>query len=174
MNKKLSIILWVISFVLLLLSSSISIIKPQFIYDSLNVDKLQSDLQLIIDKVDADEQLAVFLNPSYKFSNIDFISDKNNCDYVLINKDSILYWSSNKLAFDKLKTISEPGIYNLSSRIYWVWSRDSLERKIYYLIPLKRNLEFENSFLQNTSFSNLDIPRNYLPTIKKTNLERKF
>ena len=170
MSKKLNIILWLVAFFILAISILISRVKPQFIYDSLDTEEIRAEIQSIIDKADSDKN--IFFNQS--FSNlftVDNLGENTAYECVLQEADSIVYWSSNKVDFDKLKTISQPGIYSLSGRIYWLWVEDSLNRKVYYLIPLKRNLEFENSFLQNTSFSNLYIPKNYLPTRTQTDLE---
>ncbi len=171
MSRKSTIILALLAFGLLSFSILISAFKPQFIYDSLHPDELREEIQSIVDRASSDKDLDSFISSISKIENEKSFSQKRPYEFVIQKGDSIVYWSTNKLDFDKLKTIRKPGVYNLSSRIYWVWQRVTLSQKIYYLIPLKRNLEFENEFLQNTSLSNIYIPQNYLPSQKKNKSE---
>lgn len=169
MSKRRLFILGLFSLVLLITSIVISSIKPDFIYDSLDTQTLEKEIQSIVDRASANKEIVAFVNSSSKAKIEDDLVKERAYEFVIQIGDSIVYWSTNKLDFDKLKTIHKPGIYNLSSRIYWVWQKVTLKQRIYYLIPLKRNLEFENEFLQNTSLSDVYIQKNYLPTNKINN-----
>jgi len=153
MSKKRNYILWLITIFILILSWSLSLIEPQFIHNSINTKQLSRDIQLIIEKVEQRE------------TNLNQIS---GLEYVVENKDSVIFWSTNKIDFRKLRAISKVGIYTLSNRICLVWKVKKDKNNYTYLIPLKKDFEFENKYLQNTAFAQVYFPKNYIPTNEKT------
>jgi len=150
MSNTKQYILWFFSLALLLFSGSISQIKPQFIYDTINTSKLQSQLQYIVDQ--SNQQIQT--------------ENTSGIERIVFINDSITFWSSNKIDFEALSKISETGVYWLSSRIYLIWDKQKANERISYFIPLKNNFDIENTHLRNTSFKHLSFPINY--TISKT------
>lgn len=154
MNKKKSNILWGISVFFLLSSWTISVLQPNFIFDTLDTEKIENTLQVIIDKAESENH--------FEYSN-----SPKSYELVIQESDSLIYWSTNKLDFKKLQNIDTTGIYNLSSRIYLAWTKVVNTQKLYFLVPLKRDFDFENDFLQNSSFEYNEFPKNYKPTSEK-------
>jgi len=146
MNSLKSYVLWIFPFIILIISGTISQFKPSFIYDTINTKKLQNELQSIVNRSDSNE-------------------NGQGLEYVISGNDSIIYWSSNKVDFSALQKITKTGVYNFSSRIYLVWTKQDNNKTTSYFIPLKNNFDIENNYLKNTSFNHLYFPINY--TISK-------
>lgn len=169
MNKYKIQILWVLGLLILASSWLVSYVQPDFIYDNLDVHTIEKEVQSIVDEAEAFELNALFeLRNSNESSNFNVFDHNLPFDFVIQKQDSVLFWSTNKIEFKVLNAISSAGIYSLSSRIYLVWSRIIDEHKVSYLIPLKKDFEFENSFLQNLPFESVSFPKNYKPCQMET------
>jgi len=151
MNKKATIIGYLLSLSFVLFSIFISSSKVRFLYNRININAIKTELQ---DIIDAAEQIDT---THYRLSDYKF-------DYVVSESDSIIYWTTNKLDFRALEQISKTGVYHLSRRIYLVWIKQRGIQKIYYLVHLKNDFEFENEYLRNSSSNLVAFPPNYLPT----------
>ena len=151
MSKTRHLILWIFFGMTLFSAWVVSEIKPSFIYDSINTEQISEALQSIINSVE-------------QVQDPRLLGVEEDLDYVIEESDSVVYWSTNKLKLEELQTIQKAGVYHLSSRIYWVWINQQNSRKIYYLVSLKKDFEFENEYLRNTSFDRVYFPPNYRPT----------
>lgn len=169
MNKYKTQILWILALLILASSWMVSYVQPDFIYDNLDVEDIELEVQSIVDEAESYQLNDLLeLGQSNESSDLKIFDHNLAFDFVVQKKDSILFWSTNKIDFQALKSASTSGIYSLSSRIYLVWSRIIEGHKIFYLIPLKKDFEFENSFLQNLPFESVYFPKNYKPCQAET------
>ncbi|MBN2668927.1 MAG: HAMP domain-containing histidine kinase [Bacteroidales bacterium] len=155
-------ILW-FSLAVLLLSLTIGLWSPAWMYKSLKPLNLQKQIQK---KIDINEKKA-FNDTIYQWGKFP-LSETRLAETFVFKKQRLLFWTSNKVDVELLTLIKKQGVYKLASRFYIVGINYKGDTTIYQLYPLKNDFDFENEFLNNQSLSSLALPDNYYPSYEKT------
>lgn len=76
----------------------------------------------------------------------------------IYKNDRLVYWNDNKIPYNKLDTITEPGVVKLDNGWYWYLYRDITPYKAVSLILIKNTYPHDNQYLVEEFQTGFNIP----------------
>ncbi len=82
----------------------------------------------------------------------------NGIDYGVIEDNEFIFWSDNKIPYNKIISNFSPGIHNLINGWYWIHKKDYERYTIFGFILIKKNYSYENKYINDKFQEDFGLP----------------